>query len=374
MAPLRILHILRAPVGGLFRHVHDLALEQSARGHAVGIVADRTTGGAHAEQALAGLAEKLPLGVSRIPMSRHAGFGDLAAVRYVKRHAKALQADIVHGHGAKGGAYARLAAGQALRVYTPHGGSLHFSRSSPVGFAYLSVEALLLNKTDLVLFESEYAMNVFERKVGAPRGLAEVVHNGVRPEEFEPVAAAEDAADILFVGELRTLKGVDVLIEALALLKANGRPLRASIVGDGPDRETFVALAKSRGLGEAIEFPGAMPARRAFAKGRVLVVPSRAESLPYIVLEAVAAGMPIIATAVGGIPEIFGRDADRLVPPGSANVLADAIETALAGGGSATINRLRDRVSGLFTVSAMTAGILDAYERALRARSTNSLG
>lgn len=374
MAPLRILHILRAPVGGLFRHVHDLALEQTARGHAVGIVADRTTGGALAEQALAALVDKLPLGVSRIPMSRHAGFSDLAAVRYVKQHAKALRADIVHGHGAKGGAYVRLGAGAALRVYTPHGGSLHFSRSNPVGFAYLSVEALLLNKTDLVLFESEYAKNVFERKIGSPRGLAEVVHNGVRPEEFEPVATAADAADILFVGELRTLKGVDVLIEALALLKADGRSLRASIVGDGPDRETFVALAKSRGLAAALEFPGAMPARRAFAKGRVLVVPSRAESLPYIVLEAVAAGMPVIATAVGGIPEIFGSDADRLVPPGSPDLLARAIETALAGGDAAAINRLRERVSGLFTVSAMTAGILEAYEQALQARSTNSVG
>lgn len=369
MQPLRILHVLRAPVGGLFRHVCDLAIEQSARGHAVGVIADRTTGGEKAESALAALASKIALGVSRIPMSRHAGWSDVAAVRYVETHARQLKAAIVHGHGAKGGAFARLGAGNALRVYTPHGGSLHFSRTNPVGFAYLGVERMLLGKTDLALFESEYARTVFEQKIGRPRGISAVVHNGVRPEEFEPITQAQDAADILFVGELRRLKGVDVLIEALALLKTRGGTLRAVIVGDGPDREAFISLAKARGLDTQMEFAGAMPARSAFAKGRLLAVPSRAESLPYIVLEAAAAGLPVIATNVGGIPEIFGPDAKCLISPGNAEALAAAIRAARKDGNHEQTARLRTRVSELFTVSAMTAGILEAYERAIRSRS-----
>lgn len=369
MAPLRILHVLRAPVGGLFRHVCDLALEQTARGHAVGIIADNSTGGENAVRALDALARKLSLGVSRIPMSRHAGLSDIAAVRYVTTHARQLKIDVVHGHGAKGGAFARLGADKALRVYTPHGGSLHYSRANPVGFAYLAVEKLLLKKTDLALFESAYAKNVFERKIGSPSGIVEVVHNGLRPEEFEPVTAEADAADILFVGELRRLKGVDVLIEALARLKSDGRTLRAVIVGDGPDREAFETLAKSRGLAAEIAFAGAMPARSAFAKGRLLAVPSRAESLPYIVLEGIAAGMPVIATNVGGIPEIFGPDAGALLPPGHVAALASAIRTRLDHPDGGETSRLRTRVSGLFTVPAMTAGILGAYEQALLRRN-----
>ena len=369
MPPLRILHVLRAPVGGLFRHVCDLALEQSARGHAVGVIADRTTGGDKAEGALSALSSKISLGVSRIPMSRHAGLSDIAAVRYVETHARQLKASVVHGHGAKGGAFARLAAGHALRVYTPHGGSLHFSRTNPVGFAYLGVERMLLGKTDLALFESEYARAVFEQKIGRPRGISAVVHNGVRPEEFEPVSPAPNPADILFVGELRKLKGVDVLIEALALLKTRGETLRAVIVGDGPDRQAFAVLAKARGLETQIEFPGAMPARSAFAKGKLLAVPSRAESLPYIVLEAAAAGLPLVATAVGGIPEIFGPDAKSLIPPGNAEALVAAIQAFRRDGGGGQTGRLRARVSELFTVSAMTTGILEAYERALSLRS-----
>lgn len=360
---------MRAPVGGLFRHVCDLALEQTARGHAVGVIADRTTGGENAERALAALATRLKLGVSRIPMSRHAGFSDVSAVRYVATHVRQLAVSVVHGHGAKGGAFARLGAARALRVYTPHGGSLHFSRANPVGFAYLGVESALLRRTDLALFESEYAKAVFARKIGQPSGLAAVVHNGVRPEEFEPVHPEANAADVLFVGELRKLKGVDVLIEAIALLRSRGNTLRAVIVGDGPDKEAFIALAKARGLDTQVSFKGAMPARRAFAKGRLLVVPSRAESLPYIVLEAAAAGMPVIATKVGGIPEIFGPEAGALLPPGNAAALAEAIHARLAAGGNGKTSILRDRVSGLFTVSAMTDGVLGAYARALSRRT-----
>jgi len=360
---------MRAPVGGLFRHVQDLALEQAARGHAVGIVADRTTGGEKAEAAFAALSSKLAYGVSRIPMSRHAGLNDYAAVRYIATHARQLQVDVVHGHGAKGGAYARLGGGKALRVYTPHGGSLHFSRSNPVGFAYLSLESFLLRKTDLALFESAYAKAAFEKKIGKPLGLVQVVHNGVRPAEFEPVATDPDAAEILFVGELRKLKGVDVLIEALALLQSRGKTLRATIVGGGPDRESFLALAEARGLSAAISFPGAMPARTAFAKGCLLLVPSRAESLPYIVLEAIAAGMPVVATRVGGIPEIFGDAAAALIPPGDANALADAIMRS-TDGSKGNLPDLRTRVSELFTVSAMADGVIDAYRRAISNRNT----
>jgi glycosyltransferase involved in cell wall biosynthesis len=369
LPPLRILHVLRAPVGGLFRHVCDLALEQTARGHAVGVIADRSTGGEKAESALGALASKLSLGVSRIHMSRHAGPSDIAAVRYVATHVQQLKIAVVHGHGAKGGAFARLGAGKALRVYTPHGGSLHFSRANPIGFGYLGVESMLLKRTDLALFESEYAKTVFEQKIGKPSGITAVAHNGLGPEEFEPITPDANAADILFIGELRKLKGIDVLIEALALLKSRGQILRAVIAGDGPDREIFVSLAKARGVETQVTFTGAMPARSAFAKGKLLAVPSRAESLPYIVLEALAASVPVIATNVGGIPEIFGADANSLIPSGNPERLAEAIRNRLMAASNGETSRLRARVSELFTVSAMADGVLGAYERALAARA-----
>lgn len=146
-------------------------------------------------------------------MSRNIGTLDRLAVRHVAARALETKADILHGHGAKGGAYARLAPAEAIKAYTPHGGSLHYRRLSPLGLLYLNLERRLSRRTQLFLFESEFSLNAYRRKVGKPRALACVVHNGIRPEELEPITPAPDAADVVFVGELRKLKGVDLLID-----------------------------------------------------------------------------------------------------------------------------------------------------------------
>ena len=306
---LNILHVLRAPVGGLFRHVADLARGQSARGHRVGLIADSTTGGSDAEATLSALSTGLVLGVTRIPMSRHLSSADIAAVAHVTRRAAAAAADVIHGHGAKGGAYARLAGNKnAIRVYTPHGGSLHYGWTSPLGFFYLAAERVLMQRTDLFLFESAYGRDAFKAKVGRPSALVRIVHNGVSKPDFEPITAAAEAGadpaqvsppscaghsasktrvnalmsrastsfvpraktwmagtspamtpcswldarptDLVFIGELRMLKGVDVLIEAIALLAQNGCAVTASIVGSGPDRAAFESQAAKLGLSD----------------------------------------------------------------------------------------------------------------------------
>ena len=83
-APLNILHVLRAPLGGLFRHVVDLVQGQTARGHRVGLIVDSTTGGTRAEAALAGLAAHLTLGVQRVAISRELGPSDIQALRRIR--------------------------------------------------------------------------------------------------------------------------------------------------------------------------------------------------------------------------------------------------------------------------------------------------
>jgi glycosyltransferase involved in cell wall biosynthesis len=376
--PLNILHVLRAPVGGLFRHVTDLAQGQAARGHRVGLIADRSTGGAQAEATLAALASKLALGLTRVPMSRHVGASDFLAVRHVSQRAKAVGANVIHGHGAKGGAYARIGFTpcptdrKTIRVYTPHGGSLHFRWGSPTGLIYLNAERALMSRTELFLFESAYGRDVFKEKIGEPPNLVRVVHNGVTDDEFQPIVVSQGATDLLFIGELRLLKGVDVLIAAIKQLaqggrNVEGRKVTATIVGNGPDRAQFEREVNKHGLGEQVQFVGAKPARQAFSLGRLLIVPSRAESLPYIVLEAAAAGVPMIATQVGGIPEIFGPDAGALVAPGDPAALAQAISQATQDRGarhSASL-RLKTRLRALFSADAMTDAILAAYREAI---------
>jgi len=374
--PHRIIHCLRAPVGGLFRHVRDLVREQSARGHAVAVVCDETTSDPLTAGRLAGLAPFLALGLHRVPMSRDIGPSDLRATRAVRDLALRHNVDILHGHGAKGGAYARFAASSVVRsggsvaaFYTPHGGSLHYDPASLVGRAYMAAERHMARMTSGILFESAYSERTFRAKVGDPACPTRVVHNGITPDELEPVAAAPDAADLVFIGELRKLKGVDVLLAALESLGANGPSL--VIVGAGPDEAEFRGLASRLGLDARVRFVGALPAREAFALGRALVMPSRAESLPYVALEGAGAGLPLIASDVGGVSEIVVGTDTGLVPPEDTGALAAAIADTLAdpAGAAARANRLRAEVGRRFSVARMAEGVLDAYATVQRRRA-----
>jgi len=369
MVPLNILHVLRTPVGGLFRHVLDLARGQAGRGHRVGIVCDSATGGPQADAALAAIGPSLALGLTRTPMWRMPGPWDLRPLVHVMRCIAAAHADVVHGHGAKGGAYVRLAVNsrRLARVYTPHGGTLHYEPGSVSGRLFLGVEKALIGRGDLYVFESTFSARVFQQKVGSPAAGSRVVHNGVSAAEFAHVPLAPNASDLLFIGELRMLKGVDVLIDAIARLHAQSRHVTATLVGAGAERPAFEAQVARSGLSDAIRFAGAMPARNAFALGNVLVVPSRAESLPYIVLEGAAATKPMIATNVGGIPEIYGPLADTLVPPHDPDALAAAIVRTLDHPQQSEIRAaaLRARIAQSFTVDGMVEGVLAAYAETL---------
>lgn len=113
---LRILHILRAPVGGLFRHVRDLALEQVKWGLEVGVLCDAKASDGLTAQRLAQLEPHLPLGLHSMPMSRAPGIGDLKCIRETHRLAREFGIDILHGHGAKGGfIHASVAAFRPVR-------------------------------------------------------------------------------------------------------------------------------------------------------------------------------------------------------------------------------------------------------------------
>lgn len=373
-SPLRILHVMRAPVGGLFRHVLDLAGEQARRGHAVGIVADSTSADALTVRRLNDIAAHLRLGLSLIPMRRQPGLGDLAAVRSVAKVARALDLDILHGHGAKGGAYARLAKtwltarGRARTkvFYTPHGGSLHYKPGTAAGTVFMTLERIMARMTNGLIFESTFARDAYARLAGEGGPPRRVIPNGLQPRDFVVRPPADDAADFLFIGELRLLKGVDVLLEALARLAAT-RPVRAVIVGSGPDAAAFKSLAQTLGLGERVTFPGALPAPEAFPLGRCLVVPSRAESFPYVVLEAGAAGKPLIATRVGGIPEIVAGTSVDLIEPGSVDELTHAMDGVLATPAAALARAadLQHVLQQKFTVAAMTDAVLAFYRSAL---------
>jgi glycosyltransferase involved in cell wall biosynthesis len=363
--PLRILHAVRAPVGGIFRHILDLANGQADRGHQVGIIADSLTGGQRAEAALAQIAPRLKLGVHRLAIHREPFPTDVLVWAHFMRLIRRLKPDVLHGHGAKAGAFIRLKgrSDSAIRVYTPHGGSLHYPLNTLKGALYSRLERALMNNTDLFLFESAFARDTYQRTIGIPKGLVRCVFNGVTADEFDPVVTAADATDVVYVGEFRHIKGADLLVDAVARLHADGKPVTLTLAGDGEEIDALKAQIQKLDLTEAVRFIGHVKARYGFSKGRLLIVPSRGDSMPYVVIEAAAAGIPMMAANVGGIPEIFDSHTEALFAPNIVGAMADAIEIALEDPAAALARAksLRERIFLHFSQKAMVEGVLAGY-------------
>ena len=374
---LRIAHVFRAPLGGLFRHVVDLAAEQASRGHEVGVFFDSGGLCERVETALARVPGGLALGVGTCPIHRNPGFQDIVAFARFSRWLREGRPDVVHGHGSKGGVYARLSAysgtpGAPIRAYTPHGGSFNYRPGSPAHRLYMQAERMLAGTTDVFLFESAYIAGRFDAFVGAPARTRRIVANGLSEAEFVPVEAGADPADLLYVGELREAKGIDTLLEALPLVaRARGAPPRTILVGSGPDQAILTDRARRLGVADHVSFPGPMPIRRALQLGRILVVPSRAESMPYVVLEAAGARVPLVATNVGGIPEIFGPFSDRLGPCDDPADLARRIVAML----DMPVERRQEQAADFslhvaenFNIQSMVNSVMGGYREALAKR------
>ena len=180
-----------------------------------------------------------------------------------------LKPDVLHGHGAKAGAFIRLRprSKDNIRVYTPHGGSLHYPLNTLKGALYSRLERALMNCTDLFLFESAFARDTYQRTIGIPKGLVRCVFNGVTADEFDPIVKAADATDVVYVGEFRHIKGADLLIDAVARLRADGKPVTLTLAGDGEEIDALKAQVQRLGLTEAVRFIGHVKARYGFSKG-----------------------------------------------------------------------------------------------------------
>lgn len=369
---LRIIQVFRAPIGGLFRHVQDLAAALADKGHEVGIVCD-VGGGPRAAELLAALEPRMALGIERIPMARAPGPSDMVALLRFHRILAQIKPDVVHGHGAKGGLLARakpaLGLGvSAVRAYTPHGGSLNFGPGIPGHMLVKLTEQFLKRGTDVFTFESQFASDRFDTMVGKPSGLVRVVRNGAHAHEFECITPVEGAADFIFLGEFRAAKGLIVLADALALLRERiGREASVVLVGGGPEEALVQARIDHHGL-KQVTLKQAMKARDALALGRTFLLPSLFESLPYVLIEAAAAGMDILATDVGGVSEALLPDRDRLVKAGDPEALATAMAAVLADSPEVVERRrlaVHEHVRTHLSVDTMVEGIEAAYRAAL---------
>lgn len=188
----------------------------------------------------------------------------------------------------------------------------------------------------------------------------QVVHCALDPAVYDrprPVPGKQ----LLFVGRLAAEKGVPVLLEALATVRDRHPEVHLTLVGDGPDRTGLEALAQAQGLAGITRFAGACSQDEVAAhltKADVFVLPSFAEGLPVVLMEALASRVPVVATRIAGIAElVVDNETGILVPPGDAAALASALDRLLKmpGTGIAMGRAGRDKVIAEFNIRHETA-------------------
>lgn len=378
---MRILQVFEPPEGGVRAHVHTLTRELARRGHEVEVVVTSHS------RTVAQPFEDLGVRVHRADLAReiHAVTANLRGFADLRRIIRRGRFDIVHVHDAKAGALGRPAA-RAVRtpvVYSPHGFvyQSQLERERPGRRARraltLGIERALapLAAAIVCISEDERSTALHDRVAGAER--LRLVHAGV---PLDPPGAAHpsllefrgDGPLVGFVGRLEEEKGLAVLVEALRELAGRERLPRVAIVGNGSMRHWLARKVAPFAARVRLEpFAGTAPPYLAALD--LLLVPSLREGLPIVALEAMAAGLPVVASRIAGLPEaVADGETGVLVPPGDAVALAGAVDGLLADPdrlgamGAAGRERCRER----FALPAMIDGIEAIYaEVAGRARA-----
>ncbi|MEM9656669.1 MAG: glycosyltransferase family 4 protein, partial [Actinomycetota bacterium] len=161
-----------------------------------------------------------------------------------------------------------------------------------------------------------------------------IIHCGIDPAALQPVTHRPGPINLIFVGRVVELKGMAVLLDALAAVRADHPDTTLTVVGDGPDRDRFEKAAAAAGLAEAVDFVGAKSQAEVaelLGSADIFTLPSFAEGVPVVLMEAMAAGLPVVTTMVGGIAELVDHEVNGfLLRPGDPVALTEALSTLAA--------------------------------------------
>ena len=304
-------------------------------------------------------------------LGRQPGFHPSLA-RRLAAAAREVEADVLHCHQYSPfvyGALVRVARPGLRLVFTEHG-RLSDAPPSPKRRAMNPVLAHAASHIASVSHDLKRHM-VAE---GLPEARIEVVHNGI---ELGPAPAGDAAAELRrrlelpsdafvvgTVARLDPVKHLQTLVDAAGQLAQRGRQIHVVVVGDGPERATLERETQARGVKHALHFLGHRDDARAFLPGLdVYVNCSISEGISLTILEAMAASVPVVATAVGGTPEIVTDQVGRLVPPRDPLALAAELDTLATQPAlrEALGRAARARVAEHFTIETMTERYLRMY-------------
>jgi glycosyltransferase involved in cell wall biosynthesis len=332
VARLRILLAAQPAEGGVPAHVLDLVAGLDPGRFELDVVCPQTS------TLWKGLADAPHVSLHALSPTRRPTLIDAASLGRLT--ALARTADIIHGHSSKAGFLARLAATatgrRAACVFTPHGWSF-WSATGATQALYLRLERLAAHLGSTIIAVSEQERDAgLALGVGRP-GQYRVIPNGIALERYSEDPAPV-AGRVMFVGRLAPPKRADLAVAAFAVLRKRSPTATLLIVGDGPDRPAIERQIAELGLTEDVQLLGDRDDVPALLRSaRCLLLTSDYEGCPLTVIEAMAAGLPVVATSVGGVPELVEHDETGLLArAGDDEGLGGALHTVLANDAVAT--------------------------------------
>jgi glycosyltransferase involved in cell wall biosynthesis len=367
----RVLLVFEPPDGGVPAHVLALARGLDAHGW-LPVVAGPADASAYAEFERAGVEfQRLPMGRSLHPV-RYA-----ATLRGLGRLIRGQGIDLVHAHSSKAGVVGRMAARLAgtPAVYTPHCFAFIRDGTPAVQGGLALAERALAPLARAIVCVAEFERAAALRHRVAPPGRLHVVHNGsfACGEGAEPDSElaefAGNAPLVACLSVLRPQKSVETFVAAAPELLAAAPEARLAVIGDGELRHQLERQAASLGLDRRLRFfHFRPPVWRQLRQLDLLVLPSAWEAFPIAVLEAMACGVPQVATDVGGTAEaVEDGETGLLVPPRDPAALARAAAELIRDPDrrARMAEAGRRRHAALFGVERMVAGTARVYDEAL---------
>lgn len=348
-----------ARYGGLERVVEAIAGGQSVRGHQVMAMVVVDPVGEEPPLALSLRRAGVDVQVLRIPARAY-----LKERAFLRALLRDFEPDVMHTHGYRSDVLDRdLAQAQGIpAVSTVHG----FTVGDLKNRLFQRLQRRMFRRFDGVVVVSRrletelLAAGVDRSRIHCiPNGWAELNDRLSREQARRELGITSSEFRIGCVGRLTTEKALDVAIRSLSMLQ--DLPISLSIVGDGPLRGELMQLASELGVADRIQWHGAVAsAGRVYPAFDIFMLSSRSEGTPMALFEAMAASVPIVATTVGGVPDVITPREAILVAPESANALANAVREIYAARDSA-----KERAEAARTRLTRAFGIdrwLDAYE------------
>lgn len=332
MSTVTIVQLLRSPEGGIRKHVVDILENLPSDSYSKVFISSF----ADSDRNLDYLKSKFGVEFLDLAIKDKPEFRDLLNIFKIYSFLKNKENIVLHGHGAKGGVYARICSFllRCPNVYTPHGGSLHRVFSKFKSIVYDTIERMLISLTDKFVFESKYSANEFKNYVGNC-GQKEVInYNGVSFSDSSEtnLYKAGDRIKLASFGLLRQLKGHDIVIDALSILSKENFDFFYTIYGYGQEYDNLILKIKSYKLENRIKiekYTDDILAR--MSKCDVVIHPSRFESFGYVPVEAMSIKVPVITSFEGGLKEVAVEGGSFICKSNSAKEYASIIRKIYRG-------------------------------------------